>query len=665
MRFGRVLSPTLALFQPDRERGGGLERVTLCYGFGEESAILKRYVTGPDHRNMDFSQSLGRMAAAAALFVAAGIAVAGGVAGFAAPAGAEPRHAIAMHGDPKYPADFSHFPYADPAAPKGGRLVRGQLGTFDSLNPFIIKGTAASGLRDGTLGNNVYESLLERSYDEAFALYGLLAETVETPPDRSFVEFTLRPQARFSDGVAVKPADVVFSWQLLRDKGRPNVRQAYAKVERVEMVGERGVRFVFKSASDRELPLILGLMPILPAHAMTAEAFDKTSLTPPIGSGPYVVAAVEPGTRITYRRNPDYWGKDLPLKRGFDNFDEIRYDYYRDATTLFESFKTGAIDVIGESDPGRWSSGYDFPAVADGRVVKDVIASGLPRPFEGLVFNTRRAVFADIRVREALTRLFDFEFINPTLYYGLRKRTQSYFEGSELASTGRPASARERALLAPFPGAVRADVMEGTFALPRTDGSGRDRAQLRAALDLLKAAGYRLDGGQLKGAGGQPLAFELLIGTRDEEKVALAYQRTLQALGIAVAIRTVDAVQFQQRRQTYDYDMTTVIWAASLSPGNEQNFRWSAAAARADGSFNYAGVADPAVDAMIAALLAAEGREAFVDAARALDRVLVSGFYTVPLSHTPDQWYARWTRVGRPERPALWGAVPSTWFARP
>lgn len=607
---------------------------------------------------MDFSTRLGRFAIGAALFVALS-------SGLSVPAGAEPRHGIAMHGEPKYPAGFDHFAYADPKAPRGGRLVRGQLGTFDSLNPFIIKGTAVSGLRDGTLGTNVYESLLERSYDEAFTLYGLLAETVETPPDRAWVEFVLRPQARFSDGVPVKPDDVIFSWGLLKDKGRPNVRQAYAKVERIDKVGERGVRFVFKSASDRELPLILGLMPILPAHSMTAEEFDKTSLLPPVGSGPYVVAAVDPGARITYRRNPDYWGKDLPLKRGFDNFDEIRYDYYRDSTTLFESFKTGAIDMIGESDPGRWSSGYDFPAVADGRVVKDVFPSGLPRPFEGFVLNTRRPVFADIRVREALVRLFDFEFVNPTLYFGLRKRTQSYFEGSELASTGRPASEREKALLAPFAGAVRKDVLDGTYVLPRTDGSGRDRNQLRAALELLKQAGYRLEGSQLKGPNGQPLAFEMLIGTRDEEKVALAYQRTLQALGIQMTLRTVDSVQFQQRRQTYDYDMTSVVWAASLSPGNEQNFRWSSAAARADGSFNFAGVADPAVDAMIAALLAADSREAFVDAARALDRVLVSGFYAVPLSHTPDQWYARWSRIGRPETPALWGAVPSTWYAKP
>lgn len=579
-------------------------------------------------------------------------------------ASAEPAHGIAMQGTLKHPKGFTHFPYVNPDAPKGGSLTVGFIGSFDSLNPFIVKGSAASGLRAGTSGNYIYESLLERAYDEAFSLYGLIAETVEMPPDRSFVAFTLRPEARFSDGTPLTVADVIHSFELLRDKGRPNTRTAYSKVDRIETSGDRSIKFIFKDATDKELPLIIGLMPILPKHAMSAELFEQTSLVPPIGSGPYVVAAVEPGTRVVFKRNPDYWGRDLPVKRGMDNFDEVRLEYFRDQTSLFEAFKKGLIDVYPDGDPNSWSSAYDFPAVRDGRVVKDVIPTGLPKGMNGFVFNTRRPIFADVRVREALAAAFDFEWMNQNLFFGLFRRSGSYFQGSELSALGVPASDAEKALLAPFPNVVRADVMDGTYKPVATDGSGRDRVALRRVIDLLAAAGWTLQGGAMKNAKGEPLTFELLITTRDQERLALAYQRTLKTIGVDLKIRSVESQQYQQRRQMFDFDMTPNLYTASLSPGNEQLTRWGAASADQNGSFNFAGAREPAIDAMIQALLSATDRESFIAATRAYDRVLISGFYVVPLFHLADQWLARWTHIERPD-PSLYGSLQITWWRKP
>jgi peptide/nickel transport system substrate-binding protein len=582
----------------------------------------------------------------------------------AAPAAAAPQHGIAMHGEPALPPDFPHLPYADPDAPQGGRIGYASVGSFDSLNPFIVRGTAPRALWDTSWGNNVWESLLVRNRDEPFSLYGLLAETVETPPDRSWVEFTLRPEARFSDGMPVTADDVIFSAELLRDKGRPNYRTYYANVARMEKVGERGVRFTFHDGADREQPLLIGLMPILPRHAIDAETFDRTSLKPFVGSGPYLIERVDPGSRIVLRKNPDYWGADLPVKRGFDNFDEIRVEYFRDANAYFEAFKKGLFDLNPESEPARWATGYDFPAVANGLVVLDEFPTGLPAGMNGFVFNTRRPVFQDPVVREALGYFFDFEWINQNLYHGLYKRTGGYFDGSELSALGRPASERERELLARYPEAVRPEVTEGTWRAPESDGSGRDRDNLRAALQLLAEAGYeRRDGRLVHAESGRPLAFEVLVQTREQERLALAFQRTLGLGGIQVSVRQVDSAQYEERRKTFDFDVVQFVYPASLSPGSEQYFRWSQAAAEAEGSFNLAGASDPAIDAMIAAMLEADSREDFVAAVRALDRVLISGFYVVPLFHAPGQWIARWTRVDRPEKGSLYGAEPTTWWA--
>ncbi len=571
------------------------------------------------------------------------------------------RHGIAMHGEPALPADFTHFPYADPDAPQGGRLVQGMLGTFDSLNPYIVRGLAVQQIR-----GYVVESLMARGQDEPFTLYGLLASRVETDAARRYVVFHLDPRARFSDSRPVEADDVLFSWRLLRDRGRPNHRLYYAKVSRASAPDARTVRFDFADADDRELPLILGLMPVLPRHAVDPETFEETSLAAPIGSGPYRVSDVKPGSSVTLTRDPDYWGRNLPVNRGLWNFDQIRLDYYREANGLFEAFKRGLYDVRVETEPLRWREGYHFAAVRRGEVKRDVIRPQTPNPSEYLVFNTRRPIFADIRVRQALALLFDFEWINQNYFFGLYSRVGGFFAGSDLSAYARPASVRERDLLAPFSAHIRADVLDGSYRLPVSDGSGRDRTHLRAALALLDHAGYALDDGVMRRkTDGAPLAFEILITTRDQERIALAFSRDVKRAGIAANVRAVDAVQFDQRRLAYDFDMIQNRWDQSLSPGNEQSFYWGSAAADTPGTRNYMGAKDPAIDAMIASLLDARDRADFVAAVRALDRVLMSGSYVIPLFNVREQWIARWNRVQRPATTALTGALPETWWHAP
>jgi peptide/nickel transport system substrate-binding protein len=577
------------------------------------------------------------------------------------PAQAEPAAAIAMHGAVALPADFRQMPYANPDAPKGGRMVQGVLGTFDSLNPFIVRGIAVQQVR-----GYVVESLMTRGQDEAFTLYGLLAQSVETDDDRSFVTFRIDPRATFSDGRPVSAEDVLFSWQLLRDKGRPNHRQYYAKVARAEALDPRTVRFDFGGHGDRELPLILGLMPVLPKHAIDPDRFEETSMAPPLGSGPYRVTVVKPGASVTLVRNPDYWGRDLPANRGLWNFDEIRLDYFREANAHFEAFKRGLYDFRVENEPLRWHDGYGFPAVARGDVIRDTIKTGLPKPSEFLVFNTRRPVFADVRVRRALTLLFDFEWINRNYFFGLYARAAGFFAGSDLSAYARPADDRERALLQPYAAHIPEDAMDGSYRLPVSDGSGRDRPALRAALMLLAEAGYDLDDTVLRRRSDKaPFAFEILVTTRDQERIALAYARDLKRAGIKADVRAVDAVQFDQRRINFDFDMIQNRWDQSLSPGNEQAFYFGSAAADSQGTRNYMGVKSPAVDAMIAAMLETRERGDFAAAVRALDRVLMSGFYTVPVFNVPSQWLGRWTRVERPKRSALIGNLPEPWWQAP
>ena len=605
-------------------------------------------------------------AATVTALIVTAAAVLGGLALGGGPGAAEPRPAIAMHGEPGLPPGFVAMPYANPAAPRGGQLTKGVPGTFDTLNPFNGRGypPGDTGAPDALRGA-VVESLMTRNYDEPFTLYGLLAESIDTDADRTFATFEINPRAAFSDGTPVTADDVVFSWQLLRDHGHPRYRTYYAKVTAATAPSPHTVRFEFGTDTDREMPLILGLMPVLPRHATDPERFEATTLTPLTGSGPYVVGAVDPGRSLTLDRNAAYWGRELPVNRGLWNFDTIRFDYYRNTSTQFEAFKRGLFDVFPETDPGRWENGYDFPAVRDGSIVKEEFPSGLP-VMTALVFNTRRRVFSDVRVREAIATLFDFEWLNHSFFYGQYRRTASFFEGSDLSAHGRPASAAERALLAPFPGAVRDDVMAGTWSPPVSDGSGRDRDNLRRAFTLFREAGYELNDLVLRRRDtGEPLSFEIMIvaGNHDQERLALTYAESLKRAGVEMQVRAVDAVQYERRRIDFDFDMIQNRWDQSLSPGNEQLLYWSSAAASEPGSRNYMGMRSPAADAMIAALLAARPREDFVTAVRALDRVLMSGIWVVPLYHLPVQWVARSNRVRHPAVTSLYGVLPKeTWW---
>ena len=582
-----------------------------------------------------------------------------------APALCQPSHGIAIIGEPALPAGFDHLPYANPDAPKGGHIGYGVSGTFDNLNPFILKSmrTTARGVIDTAFGNLVFESLMQRSADEPFTLYGLLAETIDTDDARTWAEFQLNPNAKWSDGMPVTPEDVIFTYQTYTAKGRPPYSKRMDKIAKIEKTGERGVKFTFNDKADREFPLIIALTPIIPRHA-TRAAFDQPSLEIPLGSGPYIVDKVDPGTRTTFKKNPDYWGKDLPVKRGLDNFNSISIDYFKDETAQFEAFSKGLFDVYPEGDPAKWAKNYDFPAVKDGKVVKDVFVSGTPANMFSFVFNTRRPVFADRTVRTALAMLYDFEWTNKNLFEGAYSRTGSFWQNSELSALGIPASDGEKALLQPYAGKLLPGVMEGTWAPVKTDGSGRDRATILKAVNLLKEAGYSLSGQKMTGPDGRPLAFEILCANGADEKLALVYQRALAKIGIAAEVRTVDDAQYQQRRQVFDYDMILATFSASLSPGIEQVGRWASSSRDGEGTFNYAGVAEPGIDAMIDAVGKAATRQQFVDAVRALDRLLISGQYVIPLHHLKEQWIARWARIEHPEKSALFGYQLPTWWAK-
>lgn len=593
--------------------------------------------------------------------------VAVAVAAILALAGAafsEPRHGIAMRGEPALPADFDHFPYANPDAPKGGVVNYALQGTFDSLNPFIIQGQGASGILDLQRGYNVFDSLMQRSADEPFSLYPLIAKTVETDEQRSFVEFQLDERAKFSDGAPVTPDDVIFSLELLRDKGWPRYATTVKKIAKMEKAEPNGVRLTFV-APDRELPLILGLWPILAKHATDPETFGKSSLKPLTGSGPYLVDSVRPGELVVLKRRADYWAADLPSRRGFNNYDEIRLNYFRDDNALFEAFKSGLIDVHVEADSSRWAKDYGFPAVVEGKVIKDTFRSGVPSGMLGFVFNTRRPLMADRELRRALSDLFDFEWVNANLYGGAFTRTKSFYDNSSLSSFGRPADEAEKTLLAPYPDAVDADVLAGNRRPPVSDGTGRDRAFVKVGYERLVAAGYKRENGVMMTPGGQPVTFEIMLKSRGGEPLALAWQRTLALIGIRLDIRSVDEAQYQQRLISRDFDAIMNFYPSSLSPGVEQVGRWGSASKDASGSLNHAGVAEPAVDAMIDALLKARDRVAFEDAVRAYDRVLLSGAWVVPLYHQPEQWVGRWSHIGRPDKTPLTGYQLTTWWRQP
>lgn len=559
-------------------------------------------------------------------------------------------HAMAVHGAPQYGPDFTHFDYVNPNAPTGGAIRFGLRGTFDSVNPLIVRGSPVWWVRGW-----VWESLAIRGRDEAFALYGLLAQTIIVPEDRTFITFGINPDARFSDGEPVTVDDVIHSMELMREHGRPSQRRAYGAITEVIRENDLTVTFMLGDGSNRELPLLLGLMPIMPQHAMPVEVFTETSLEPPIGSGPYALTRVDPGRLAAFERREDYWGADLPVNVGQYNVDEWVIEYFRDETALFEAFSTGSLHLYAENDPAKWLNDYDFPAAQSGEIVQSALVDERPKAPSGYAFNTRRAQFSDVRVRQALNLMFDFEWINETVFAGQYARTEGFFHGSELSSVGRAISDEERAILGDHIDAVLPEVLDGTWTSITSDATGRDRTNIRAALGLLSDAGWTLDGGTLTNEAGEPFVFELLTSSASAERVALAYAQTLQLAGIEMSVRVIDGAQFEERRRVFDFDAIPYVWYQSLSPGNEQYNRFGPSTAEQEGSFNVAGITEPAVTAAIDAVVSAVDRDDLVHAARALDRVLISGSYIVPHYHAPAQWIAHAAEVNFPENNSVWG----------
>ncbi|MDP9128117.1 MAG: extracellular solute-binding protein [Pseudomonadota bacterium] len=584
---------------------------------------------------------------------------------FGSPAGAEARHeGIAMHGAPKYGDGFAHFDYVNPDAPKVGTLRLSANGTFDSLNPFIVRGQPAAYL---TL---VYESLMARSWDEPFSLYGLLAESVEVADDRSSIIFTLRPAAHWSDGVPVTADDILFSFNLLRSKGRPNHRTYYKKVIRAEKLGPRSVKFTFAAgatgAVDREMPLIMGLMPILPEHDWTHRDFDRTTWQIPVGSGPYKIEKVDPGRSITYSRDKNYWGGDVPAQIGLNNFDTVHIDYYRDEGISLEAFKAGQYDLRRESNPNRWATAYDFPAARDGRVRRERLEHHRPEPIEGFVFNTRRPPFSDAALRSALEYSFDAGWINQNLFHGQYHRSDSFFPNSELAAPTLP-EGRELEILGAYREQLPPEIFTAAVTPPSTDGSEAAlRDNLLRATDILQKAGYVWRDGKLYGMGDTQIAFEILLNDPLQEKVALTWTRALARLGIAARVHTVDSSQYQARLANSDFDVTVNKWINTLSPGNEQSIYWSSEAANQPGSRNYAGVRDPVVDALASAIPASTTREELVATTHALDRVLMAGHYVIPFYYLGADNFVYWAaHLHHPMPPPLCGSVQESWWLDP
>ncbi|UWQ80904.1 extracellular solute-binding protein [Leisingera sp. S132] len=567
-----------------------------------------------------------------------------------------------MYGDPALPPDFVSLPYANPDAPKGGKVVFGNTGGFDSLNPFTLKGTSPWQLRFWG-----YESLMGRSWDEPFTLYGLLAESIEVPEDRSWVEFTLRQEARFSDGSPVTVEDVIWSYETLGTKGHPRYRGFWTKVESIEQSGPRSIRLTF-NVEDRELALIAGLRPILQKAQWADKEFGTDEAAgAPIGTGPYTVAEFEPGRFVTLTRNPDYWGKDLPLRRGTQNFDELRIDFFGDETVLFEAFKAGELSALREFNADKWDSVYRFPAIIRGDVVKSEIPHQRPSGMTGLVMNTRRAPLDDWRVREAMLLAFNFEYINGTVTGGAQQRIASYFSGSALGMRPGAAEAKVRALLEPFQDSLLPGTLEG-YTLPQGDGSKRNRGNLRKAMKLLEDAGWTVTGGVLRNAEGTPLELSVLIRQGDGEMktVTEIYARALERLGITLTAETVDNAQYAERENTYDFDLTRFRRELSLSPGNEQRYYWGSGGVDQPGSRNLMGMDSPAAEAMIDAMLTATEPEDFTAAVRALDRVLTAGRYVIPFWSFDTGRIAHIKEMRFPDRLPIYGDrtefMPDVWW---
>ena len=568
-------------------------------------------------------------------------------------------HGLAMHGDLKYGPDFTHFDYVNPNAPKGGDIRLGAIGTFDSLNSFIVKGSGAAGT------GLIYNALMANSADEAFTEYGVLAEAVRTPEDRSWVEFRLRENARWHDGQPVTPDDVIWTFETLLKEGRPFYRFYYGSVISAVKTGDRTVRFNFKPGENRELPLIMGQLTVLPKHYWETREFNKTTLEPPLGSGPYKIAKVDAGRSITLERVKDYWGADIPTQKGMNNFDTIHYDYYRDTTVALEAFKAGRFDYRSENASKLWATAYESPQVEAGKIIKEEIAHNRSAGMQGFVFNTRRDMFKDKNVRKALAYAFDFEWSNKALFYGQYNRTRSFFENSELAATGLP-SAEELKILEPLRGRIPDEVFTTEYNPPSTEGKSGLRKNLRAASKLLTDAGWVIKGKQRVNAEtGEPFEFEVLLRSPLFERIVLPFAQNLEKLGIEARVRTVDPSQYRRRLDTYDYDVIVGGAGQSLSPGNEQRAYWGSEAADQEGGRNTIGIKDPAIDELIETLIAAPDRQSLITATRALDRVLQWGHYVIPQWHIPYDRVAYWNIFDRPDITPDSGNQLMAWWVEP
>lgn len=583
-------------------------------------------------------------------------------------AAAEPSHGLSIFGTLKYPKDFTHFDYVNPNAPKGGTLAHMGISdttTFNSLNPFILKGDFPEGLSllsSDTGGSLVFDSLMVRAGDEPDAVYGLIAQSVEVAPDRTSMVFYLRPEAHWHDGTPITAADVVFTIETFKKKAHPLIRIMLRDVASAKPRDAHTVEVRFKGDNKRDLPLIVATLPIISKAYYKSHKFEETTLDPPLGSGPYKVGAFKSGTFIVYERVPDYWAKDLPVNRGRWNFDQIRYEFYRDRAAGFEAFSSGVYDLREEFTSKTWATEYGFPAARDGRVKLLTLPDNTPSGTQGLFLNTRHAVLKDPRIRHALDLAFDFEWLNKNIFYGLYKRTASYFENSDMAATGKP-SAAELALLEPFRDQLPPEVFEAAYVPPVTEGSGNNRANLRAARALLEAAGCKIADGKLLNAQGKPLALEFVENDPRLIDVLTPYLQTLKSLGIDATARLVDPAQYERRRKAFDFDVTTTRFSQSLTPGTELRTYFGSEAAGAQGTNNLAGIADPVVDALIEKVIAARSREDLVTATRALDRVLRAGHYWVSHWYKASHHLAFWDKFGRPAmQPRYQRGILDTWW---
>jgi len=567
-----------------------------------------------------------------------------------------PTHGMAMHGDLKYGPDFKHFEYVNPDAPKGGTIRLSAIGGFDSLNPFIVKGNAAGGAAF------IYETLMTSSADEAFSVYGQLAKTIRTPKDRSWVEFTLRDEARWHDGKEITADDVIFSYETLVSEGAPFYRFYYGSVERAVKIGPKTVRFDFKPGENRELPLILGQLTVLPKHYWATREFNATTLEPPLGSGAYKIKRVEANRTIVMERVPDYWGKDLPVNKGLNNFDTIEFEYYRDAQVAIEAFTGGRFDFRRENSSKAWATAYKVPAVEKGDIKLERFDHNRPTGMQGFAYNIRRDLFKDPAVRQALGYAFDFTWSNKNLFYGQYKRSRSYFDNSELEASGLPTEA-ELALLEPLRDSIPPEVFTQEYNPPESDGSGNIRQNLRTASKLLRDAGWVIkDGVRVNEKTGAKLEFEILLSSPIFERIVLPFSKNLEKLGVKTRARTVESAQYRRRLDTFDYDMVVANWGQSMSPGNEQRDFWGSASASQQGSRNVVGIEDPAIDTLIEKLIAAPDRKALVTAAHALDRVLQWNHFVIPHFHAGYDRIAYWDKFGKPDITPASGTQFLSWW---